>query len=78
MNEWLTNWLALKKHKKLVFVENIFKQYVYPVSGAYIDKVLANLKSTKIHSQDMINICMLKIWSDTICRPLKIIFKQLY
>ena len=36
---------------------------------------MKNLNSNKAYGHDMINILMLKLWRDAICRPLEIIFK---
>ena len=41
-----------------------------------IEKIIVSLNSNKAHVHDSISIRMLKIYGDTICKPLELIFKQ--
>ena len=41
-----------------------------------IEKIIASPNPNKSHSHDNISIRMLKIYGDTICKPLELIFKQ--
>ena len=45
-------------------------------SAKDIGKIIQNLDSNKAHGLDNISICMLKICGDSVCVPLKMIFKQ--
>ena len=41
-----------------------------------IIKIIRNLDPNKAHGYDMISIRMMKIWDDSICKPLKLIFQS--
>ena len=41
-----------------------------------IEKVIQGLDHNKAHGHDNISICMLRICSDTICKPLEMIYSQ--
>ena len=41
-----------------------------------IEKIIVSLNPNKAHGHDNINIRMLKICGNTICKPLELIFKQ--
>ena len=41
-----------------------------------IAKILQNLDPNKAHGHDKISICMLQLCSNSICKPLELVFKQ--
>ena len=41
-----------------------------------IANILQNLGSNKVHGHDKVNICMLKLSGNSICKTLELIFKQ--
>ena len=46
------------------------------LSAKDIGKIIQNLNSNKAHGHDNISICMLKIYGDSICVRLEMIFMQ--
>ena len=47
-------------------------------SAEYIGKIIQGLDDNKAHGHDKISIRMLKICGDTICKPLGMIFRQVF
>ena len=41
-----------------------------------IAKILQNVDPNKAHGHDKISICMLQLCSNSICKPLELVFKQ--
>ena len=48
----------------------------FNIAADNIEKVIANLNSNKAHVNDNLNISLIKICGDTICKPLKLHFKH--
>lgn len=73
--EWLIRWKIRINNSSKLPTDNshVTDRCLSAVtfSASHIAKIIQNFNSNKMHGHDNISISMLKIWGDTINRPLE-------